>query len=489
MRILAIDVGTTNIKASLAEAKEDSLEMIESMSIRTPAETPERGAYEHSPTILFNTIKGLLERFSKCKIDSVILSSYLFGVMAMDRQLRPVTNIITWLDERPVEILGRIKAYGEELYMRTGCPPTHIYAIPKILWLKERRRDVAEKAYYYLDAKSYFIYSLTGELVTDYSSASGTQLLNIHELKWDSLALKLTELDEDHLPRLAEGDQVLKIKRIRGLEGTPLVVGLYDGGSMVYGATLGRERVNVVNLGTSAMFRTVLNKPVLDDPRFMRFQTFYLINKKWVPGGGINNGGVVIEYLVKLLNKGEFSEKVLEEAFNRMPARISEASERGLVVPLLYPERMPLLSYNWKLSILGLEPESDYIDILIIGLEGVLFLLKIIDEALYERSHVTLSEAVIGGKLSKYPAVRSLVAGVLDKRVAYYEKMDLSLIGNTFLALKALRALGSRGLEEYFKKIIIANYNIAEPRPELVAMYNERFKIFKEILKKLYYVK
>ncbi len=492
MNIISIDVGTTNIKVARVNVLDDSIKIEKQTNVKVPVEKPERKAYEHNPYTLLNLLVKAVRHLANKEIDALAFTTYLFGILYLDKNMKPLSNIVTWLDERPTEILHILKPYAKELYQRTGCPVLHIYGLPKILWFKRYRKEIFNKTKYFLDAKSLLMYTFTKELVSDLSTVSGTyQLLNIRVLKWDDFALNLIGIEENQLPQTVEGTYVAtmgrEMSRQLGLsEGIPVITGVYDGGSMIYGLTLGKSGLGVVNMGTSAMLRVVTNFPVIDNPNLMRFQTYYLTGKKWVSGGGISNAGVVFEFLYKLFSVKQSKNEFFRSVFGGMEACLRERSKL-LFIPILYAERLPFISATMGGTITGLTPETNYLEIFRAAAEGIVFLLKTIDDGLTE-NEVKYYEITAGGKIAQYPSMQKILANIFNKKIAYCGIPDISHLGNTLITIKSLKTHSSKEIHEIHRKIMSACIK-TKPDPVLLKKYVNLYSHFKHILEKLYYVK
>ncbi|MEM2206494.1 MAG: FGGY family carbohydrate kinase [Sulfolobales archaeon] len=492
MFIASIDLGTTHVKVALLNfnEREESLTVIKSLNLRIVPIRPEPSAYEHDPKEVLATIKQLVRDVCRgVRVDAIVLTTYLFGLVLTDAEMRPITNIITWLDERPYEVLRELQPFSKELYVRTGCPHLHVYTLPKLLWLRRRAPSTLREAKYFIDAKALLMNFLTGSNITDLSSASGTyQMLNIRSLKWDELPLSLAGIDESSLPEVREGYYSEHIKtRLAyelGIDGeVPVVLGVYDGASMIYGLTGGASGLGVINMGSSAMIRALVQEPIIDSPQLMRFQTYYLIDHAWLAGGAISNGGIVVEHLIRLLYDVQPDDV---GAYSRVLSSLSITGKRPqtlISIPLLYPERLPINPAR-RVSIVGLDITTKKEDIILSAIEGVIMLLALLYRAM-EENGISVSEVRVGGKLTEYPLIRKLIASILGKEVVYSGFVDASHLGNLLLLLRSLKHASAKEVRELCEKML-GRSERTTPMLDEVARYRNLLKEFELIISKLY---
>lgn len=76
------------------------------------------------------------------------------------------------------------------MYEINGHRVSPSYSIEKLMWLREEKPEIYAKTYKMLLAKDYIICRLTGEFVTDYSEASGTDAFDLRHLKWSEEILQ-----------------------------------------------------------------------------------------------------------------------------------------------------------------------------------------------------------------------------------------------------------------------------------------------------------
>ena len=111
--------------------------------------------------------------------------------------------------------------------------------------------------------------------------------------------------------------------------------GVYDAAATLLGIGGMTPGVGAINLGTSAMYRTVIRRPALDRTRWMRLQTYHLIRGLWLGGAGVNNAGNVRAWLVRLFSLQD------ERALDALAARVPPGADGALGLPFLTGARDP----------------------------------------------------------------------------------------------------------------------------------------------------
>ena len=483
-KIISIDIGTTYIKASMTIFDDKNFEFsIKEMINSKHVIVSNEKVYEHIPAHVLGEAKRLAKHLVKNwgKPDVLIFSSYLFSLVFVGRNGEFYSNIITWLDRRSEEVLNYVKVHGVEIYRRTGCPPLPIYNLPKILYFLQRNPDIVKKSLL-LDVKAMLMLHFTNEPITDLSSASGSyQLLNIFKLKWDDFALEIANVDENQLPRIEEGDYILHLRsdvaREMGLsDDVSVVLGLYDGGSMIFGLTGGERSVGVINMGTSSMLRVTSEKPVIDMSNNMNLQTYYLYRGIWIPGLALNNCGIVLEYIAKLINTN--IEDVVENLYK---INIEEfiAKPTPVVIPLLYPERHPRMSRDIGVWVLGLREGLNMNLFLASIAEGLVLLLKLIGDII-QGCGIDYEKIVASGKIAQIPFIKMLLASTFNKNVVFTKIPDAVHVGNSLLALTSLEKAVFR--DHIYKISSKFSADVVKPNSKLSDKLSKDYEIFKKVL-------
>ena len=144
--------------------------------------------------------------------------------------------------------------------------------------------------------KELVLHALTGELLVDHGTASGTGLRNLRTENWDEEALALAGLSAERLPRLVDGNRTVPLTADVGLPaGTPVVVGGADGPLANLGLGAIRPGDVACSIGTTGAVRAAVDEPWVD-PAGRTF-CYVLAPGRWVAGGATNSGGIVLEWL------------------------------------------------------------------------------------------------------------------------------------------------------------------------------------------------
>ena len=112
----------------------------------------------------------------------------------------------------------RQQGLARELLHRSGTPVHPMSPLVKLVWFSRHEPELAGQVRWWAGLKDYVLHHLTGELVTELSSASGTGLLNLKSRNWDAQSLDLAGIDADQLPSVLPTTAVRKLTAQAGRE-------------------------------------------------------------------------------------------------------------------------------------------------------------------------------------------------------------------------------------------------------------------------------
>jgi xylulokinase len=181
-------------------------------------------------------------------IAGIGLDGVSWTLIPVDRQAKPLSPAIIWLDRRAGEETRWLNHLpnAPELVNLVANPIDSAYITPKLLWLKLHQSEVFESAHQFLTASGFVVAQLTGEFTCDYTQAYGYHFFDIKRERWDKAAAEQLGIPLEKMPPLyactAIGGQVTaRAAAETGIAaGTPVIVGCLDAASGALGAGVTR---------------------------------------------------------------------------------------------------------------------------------------------------------------------------------------------------------------------------------------------------------
>jgi gluconokinase len=472
--LIGLDIGTTNVKAV---AFSDAGEVVASAERANRTLSPQPGWSEQEPETVFQNVLEVLNEVTRrttqsrptSKCSGIIFSSAMHGLVAVDEASQPLTNFLLWSDLRADSIAQKLRGngVGREIYRRTGVPIHAMSPLCKLIWLRKNRPKIFQKAHKFLGIKEFIWQKLTGKFQSELSATSATGLLNIWKNDWDEAALALAEISPEQLPELVLPSSKAQLSESFKLsESSLLIIGASDGAFANLGSRATEPGQIAVTIGTSAAIRMVTREPVLDEK--MRTFCYRLDEKRCIVGGASNNGTNALEWL----RTAVFQSSLDAETFANQALNAPPASDGLLFLPYLYGERAPLYDASVRGGFHGLTARHTQAHLVRATMEGVLFNLKIIAEALEARQPIRTLHA--GGGFSKNKLWVQMVADIFQKPVLLNENdADASVLGAVKFAREVL------GLEQAFEN---QWGRAVEPDVGNSEVYRKAFRQFKLLL-------
>ncbi|BCW44904.1 FGGY family carbohydrate kinase [Arthrobacter sp. StoSoilB5] len=203
--VLAIDQGTSGTKAVVVDGEGKILGLAE-RTVR-PSYLP-GGGVEQNPQELLNSVleagRAAVVQ-SNALIDIVTLANQGETVLAWDPATgKPLSNMIVWQDRRADGICSELAEHGEQVARRTGLVLDPYFSAPKQAWI---RRNITREGVV-TTSDTWLIHQLTGEFVTDVSTASRSLVTDLDTTDWDPELLALFGLEGERLPRILKSDEI-----------------------------------------------------------------------------------------------------------------------------------------------------------------------------------------------------------------------------------------------------------------------------------------
>ena len=212
--LLAIDAGTTSLKAGLFNSQGECLGVERR---EYTLDTPRVDWAQVDPQVYWQAcsqaVHSLIMHNSivSDEITALAVSSQGETVMAVDSQGEPVYPAMVWLDNRAVEEARQLSEwFGEEVYRRSGIPeviPT--WSACKVLWLHTHEPEAFARSAKFLLVQDFLISRLSGIYATDGSIACTSMFYDIRQHAWWPEVLDAVGIQEKHLPQLVKPGSIV----------------------------------------------------------------------------------------------------------------------------------------------------------------------------------------------------------------------------------------------------------------------------------------
>jgi gluconokinase len=249
----------------------------------------------------------------------------------------------------------------------------------------------------------------------------------------------------------------------------PLVLGAGDGPLANLGVGAVRPGVAACSVGTSGALRLMVERPVVDQAG--RTFCYALTEDRWLVGGAINNGGVVLQWAGDALAP-ELGEHVEAELLE-IAAQAPPGSDALVMLPSLLSERAPHWSAVPRGAYVGLTRAHRREHLVRSALEGVCQQLALVLASLRDAGNEVREIRATGG-FARSELWRQMLCDAFGRPVGFPVGHQGSGFGAALLAMEALGLVAS--IDRAAELIVIDE--IRRPEPAAAATYAAMLPIF-----------
>ncbi len=386
--LLGIDIGTSACKVDIFRP---SGENVASAAGNYPVICPAPGIAEQNPDdwwrAVCGAIRAMLERSGIEARDIAAI-----GIDAQSWSAIPIAgdkvlhNTPIWTDMRAQkECAWAEERVGKErLFACGGNPFKPSYTLPKILWYRNERPEVYEKAEKILQSNSYIAWRLTGEIAQDNCLSYGYQCFDMAKGCWDEAIIAELGVRRDLLPEIVECDTVIgkvtdEAAQQTGLcAGIPVVIGGLDAACGALGAGVYTEGQTQEQGGQAGGMSICLSE-MKADPRLILSR--HVVRGKFLLQGGTVGGSGALKWLSEQLClaeklEGEKHGANIFEEMSRAAETIAPGSDGMLFLPYMSGERSPIWNPNAEGVYYGVDFSKTRAHMIRACMEGVAYSLR-----------------------------------------------------------------------------------------------------------------
>lgn len=447
--ILALDIGTSSVRAALYDHAGNVLPRTMVKNERTLTATDDGGAEIDADDAfrqVVTAVDDVLAKSEKIKgeITHAAASCFWHSLVGVDAKGKPTTKVFGWADTRSREQISVLrKKFDEaEVHNRTGARFHSSFWPAKLLWLKGSNTTGRERAPFaitdrWLSLSDYIFLKLTETPTTSVSMASATGIFDVIKCEWDAELLKFLKLKSQNLPPVVTADsQTFRLDekfatrwpRLAGAEWFPAIG---DGAANNIGAGCVRKSKAALMIGTSGAMRVAYkgDPPAKIPPGLWCYR---IDRRRVIMGGALSDGGGLYRWLKDNLRLLADDDKTEAEIAERPPAG------HGLIfLPFLAGERSTGYHENATGAILGLHSSTDTIDIVQAALESVAYRFAEIFDQLNDVARIREIIAS-GGALRASPVWTQIIADTLRRDMSLPDTREASSRGVVLLALETI---------------------------------------------------
>ena len=463
MKIIACDIGTSRVKASVIDHEGSFISLVSERIDRTAS--PDTQSADEWYSILCR----LLKQLDTSGAEAIAVTGNMHALLGVDSSLQCVAPAVLWTSNTASSESAFLEAeYGKDILSMFGNPPTPVFTLPKIMHMKKHCPSLYNRTRFFLQSKDFIVCRLTGRAVTDSSDASGTLLAVPSERRWNGEFARELGIDVLKLPPVLRSDEAAgtvtrKSASETGLrEGLPVIAGCGDLASAAIGSGVDSETFSLT-LGTAGQ---LLAAGAHGEGEKLRGKLFVFDHAD--PGrelylGSVPAGGMSLEWLSKMMNM------TMEEFFSEAEKAVL-SSETPLCYPYIAGRGAPYMDYRHNGTWKGLSMAHGRSDICLGAICGAIFPLKqcacLMESLQHERAGVVLHSLAC-----RETAVRRAACAVFGQEKLIPLQTEASLLGAAVTVFKALGVYSS--FTEAQKCMIRMRNANAPSTPEAEKLYGK----------------
>ena len=506
MPILAIDLGTTNVK--VAVVRRDGA-LLGTGQNHIPTMHVEDGGAEQDAELVWESVLDAAEQAlssldDRREVRGIACASQYSSIVPVDAEGRPTANMVVWMDKRGMPVRLEKIAGGERIkpspYQMLrwvqihGIPPLDSGAdsLAHMRFIKHGWPEVYARTAKFLEPMDYVGMRMSGRAVTN--RCSGFMLLladnRMPEPQYHPTLLKWSGIDREKLPELVPVDEPLgpilpEVAERLGLSKDTVVFPcLNDTQAGGVGASAFAGSHAGISMGTTCVCIThvdfkktdVINS-LVSMPSPIADQYFVLAE------AGIGAGAVqfFLERLVFATDR--FGDHSLAEQFAALEHAIEPVAPGSggvLFLPWLTGSVTPAEDGMVRGGFLNVSLQTTREHLAQAVLEGVAFNLRWVQEGVsrFAKRKIDSIKFYGGGALSS--SWSQILADILE--VPVHQLRDPEYTVSRGVGLLGFHQLGELALEDIEAAVPVEA--VFEPRPEVAATYRPMYKQFVRAFKR-----
>jgi len=491
MSLLGLDIGTTGCKAIAFSVEGKPL----AHAYREYGVLyPRPGWAEIDPNKVWQCVSEVISevahQVSGDPVKALAVTSLGEAFVPIAENGETLFNSMTYVDNRGVEQMELCdRSLGKmRIFQITGQPLHPGYSLPKMMWLKDERPEIFNKARKFLLYEDFAYFKLGLEPTIDYSLAGRTMAFDVKEKKWSEEMFSVAGIDPRVMatPRPSGeivGEIPASVTEELGLpKGAIAVTGGHDQPVNALGGGGISEGVAVDGMGSTECVTVGFNEPHLNENMLAANYSVYSHVKKgmYVSLAFSFTGGNLLRWYRDnfALDMVKEAERMGADVYDLILKNVPKEPTGVYVLPHFGGSGTPSFDPDSKGTITGLSLGTTRDQFVKALIEGITYELRLNLETLEKAAGVKIERlrAVGGGAKSKMWL--QLKADMTNKEVVSLAVSECGCLGAAILAGVGIGEYNS--LDEAVE-LLVSEVDLFQPDIDMHEQYTERFAIYSDI--------
>ena len=428
---LAVDIGTTQIKAAIMDEQNQTVGLVsEANRVYSPHDGWSEIDMEEIWLKFCSLSRALLNSnpAAAAQIKGIGITALGEGLWPLDQEKRPVRRAILWNDTRARTVEMENRAEIDRLLAEHHVTPLFPASPPMVLrWLRDHEPESYRRTAYGVHCGEFLNYRLTGRLATDRTLAS-TASINVKTGEYFYELFERMGISDkaDAMPEILcstdiVGNVTKEAAQSTGLRrGTPVIAGALEAAATAFGAGAYRKGDACSIFGTSLCNIAVLEEAQVSHTNPCGSTLCGVVPGSYLRMMSTNCGSALIDWAKEVFAPGlEFDE--LERRISMVPL-----GGNGLIChPYLNGERAPFKDAFACGGFFGLTAGHTRIELMRAAYEGLILSLK----DCYREIPAVYTRAFAAGGGANSDLLCSLMASAIGVAVRRPAQKQLGISG------------------------------------------------------------
>ena len=442
-RVLAVDIGTSSIRATLYGQGLQPLR--QGSKIRSRWRVGTDGSVEAAPASVERAVAQAIDvalEGVRTRVDAVVIAAYWHSLVGVDARGRAVTAVMPWTDTRSAREVQALRSELDEraIHARTGCRIHPTYWPARLRWFARHESKTFRRVRRWTSFPAYLERRWLGRDAESRSQASSTGLFLHDTSKWDEDLCEACSITPDRLGAIVDLDD-------RGAEPSAAIARRWpqlrdalwvpcagDGALNNVGAHCTSRGRAALMIGTSGALRQLWTTDTVPTIPFGLWR-YWLDRRRVVVGGALSNGGNFVGWMRQTL--GFDTDAKHAARIDAAIARVAPDTHGLTILPFLAGERSPDYPADAHATITGLRLATTREHIVRAGLESVGYRFLEVHEELVTVAPIARIVAT-GTALTASRVWPQILADVLGCAIAVPRDSELTSRGAAIVGFEQL---------------------------------------------------